>query len=324
MHSLQNLQKIINEGIADLDFNKQPTKLYKPINYILDMGGKRLRPALCLLACDMFGGNIHDALNPAIGVEVFHNFTLLHDDIMDQAPIRRGKPTVHEKWDPNVAILSGDTMMAVSYDFIMKAPDHIRSKVFSVFNQTAIEVCEGQQYDMDFESQKDVSIADYIKMIRLKTAVLLAGSLRIGAIIADASDNNAEYIYRFGENMGIAFQLKDDLLDVFSDTNRFGKQAGGDIIANKKTFLYLKAFELADDKEFETLYYFFNNDFDNESEKIKGVKEIYERLNIEHETSIEIEKYFNEAMEYLNKIDIPDEHKSELINFADRLKAREY
>jgi len=234
------------------------------------------------------------------------------------------QPTVHEKWNPNVAILSGDTMMAISYDFIMKAPENVKSQVFSVFNQTAIEVCEGQQYDMDFESQKDVSIADYIKMIRLKTAVLLAGSLKIGAIVAEASDKDAENIYQFGENIGIAFQLKDDLLDVFSDANKFGKQTGGDIVANKKTFLYLKAFGLADDKEFETLYYFFNNDFDNESEKIKGVKEIYEHLNIEHETSKEIEKYFNKAMEYLNKIDIPAEHKSELINFADRLKAREY
>ena len=281
MHTLPNLQKKIEEGISGITLDKQPTELYKPIDYILGLGGKRLRPALCLLACDMFGGDINEALYPAIGLEIFHNFTLLHDDIMDQAPIRRGKPTVHEKWNPNVAILSGDTMMAISYDFIMKAPDNIRTQVFSIFNQTAIEVCEGQQYDMNFESQKDVSIDDYINMIRLKTAVLLAGSLKIGALIANASQEDADNLYHFGENIGIAFQLKDDLLDVFSDTQKFGKQNGGDIITNKKTFLYLKAFELADGKNFETLYYFFNNDFDNESEKIKGVKEIYERLKIE-------------------------------------------
>ncbi|MCD4683344.1 MAG: polyprenyl synthetase family protein [Bacteroidales bacterium] len=324
MHSLQSLQKIIKEGIADLTFDKQPVELYSPINYILDLGGKRLRPVLCLLACDMFGGNISNALDPAIGIEIFHNFTLLHDDIMDQAPIRRGKSTVHEKWNPNVAILSGDTMMALSYEFIMKTPEKVRSKIFSAFNQTAIEVCEGQQYDMNFESQNDVSIANYIKMIRLKTAVLIAGSLKIGALVAEASPEDADNIYRFGENIGIAFQLKDDLLDVFSDEEKFGKQNGGDILANKKTFLYLKAFELADSKTYESLHFFFNKDFDNELEKINGVKEIYETLNIDSITSKEIEKYFNRGIKFLDKINDADDRKSELIKFADQLKKREF
>jgi len=324
MHSLQYLQKIIKQGIANLSIDKQPNELYRPINYILDLGGKRLRPALCLLACDIFGGEIKNALNPAIGIEIFHNFTLLHDDIMDEAPIRRGKPTVHKKWNPNVAILSGDTMMAISYDFIMKAPDNVRNLVFSVFNQTAIEVCEGQQYDMNFESQKDVSIADYINMIRLKTAVLLAGSLKIGAIVAEASFEDANNIYRFGENIGIAFQLKDDLLDVFSNAEKFGKQNSGDILTNKKTFLYLKAFELADSKTYESLHYFFNKDFENELEKINGVKEIYKRLNIESITSSEIEKFYNKGLEFLGKINVPDERKADLLKFTDQLKEREF
>jgi geranylgeranyl diphosphate synthase type II len=222
MHSLESLQKKIKDRISDLNFNKKPSELYEPINYILGLGGKRLRPALCLLACDMYEGNIDEAINSAIGIEIFHNFTLLHDDIMDEAPIRRGKPTVHQKWNSNIAILSGDTMMALAYEYIMNAPENVRQQVFSIFNKTVIEVCEGQQYDMNFETQKVVLISDYIEMIRLKTAVLLAGSLQIGAAISGAAKEDAENLYNFGVNIGIAFQLKDDLLDVFSDENKFG------------------------------------------------------------------------------------------------------
>lgn len=324
MHTLENLQKLIKESFEKLNFDQKPDELYDPINYILDLGGKRLRPALCLLACDMFGGEILHALNPAMGIEIFHNFTLLHDDIMDEAPIRRGKPTVHLKWNPNVAILSGDTMMALAYEYIMKAPNEVIKEVFSIFNKTAIEVCEGQQYDMNFETQDKVAIMDYLNMIRLKTAVLLAGSLKIGAIIGEANKENANNLYLFGENLGVAFQLKDDLLDAFSDEEKFGKKTGGDIVTNKKTFLYLKAFELAEGKTEESLLDYFRNDFADSSQKITGVKEIYQKLGVDKATNKEIDKYYNRALDYLNKVNVPEGKKSELLKFADQLKQREY
>ena len=324
MHTLESLQQIIKESIAKLKFNQKPTELYEPINYILDLGGKRLRPALCLLACDMLDGEIQQALNPALGIEIFHNFTLLHDDIMDEAPIRRGKPTVHIKWNPNVAILSGDTMMALAYEYIMKAPKEVAQEVFSVFNKTAIEVCEGQQFDMNFENQEKVSISDYLEMIRLKTAVLLAGSLKIGAIIGEANTADAENLYLFGENLGIAFQLKDDLLDAFSDEDKFGKKTGGDILTNKKTFLYLKAFELAEGKTRESLKDYFQIDLIDSDEKIIGVKQIYKQLNVDIATNKEIDIYYNHALDYLAKVNVPKEKKLELLKFADQLKEREY
>ena len=270
--TINEIQKIIEKQIDNINFKKAPNELYGPIAYTLKLGGKRLRPALCLMGCDMFGGNINEALQPALGIELFHNFTLLHDDIMDKAPLRRGKETVYNKWNTNTAILAGDTMMAIAYDFIMKAPEVVRTKIFSIFNKTAIEVCEGQQYDMNYESQNDVTIDKYLEMIRLKTAVLLAGSLKIGAVIGGANENDTQKLYSFGENIGIAFQLKDDLLDVFSNEDKFGKKSGGDIITNKKTFLYLKAFELAEGKTYDSLWFYFNKKFENNLEKVKGVK----------------------------------------------------
>ena len=324
MHTLESLQQKIEDSIEKLIFNQKPRELYDPINYILDIGGKRLRPALCLLACDMVEGDIIKAIPPAMGIEIFHNFTLLHDDIMDEASIRRGKPTVHQKWNSNVAILSGDTMMALAYEHIMKAPKEVMQDVFLVFNKTAIEVCEGQQYDMNFETQKVVLISDYIEMIRLKTAVLLAGSLKIGAIIGGASNEDADNLYLFGENLGIAFQLKDDLLDAFSDEDKFGKKTGGDILTNKKTFLYLKAFELAEGKNYESLQDYFQKDFYDHSKKINGVKNIYRELGVDALTNMEIEKYYDHAMLHLDKINVPQEKKSALLKFANQLKQREY
>jgi geranylgeranyl diphosphate synthase type II len=321
--SLIEIQQIIAQEFEALRFVKEPELLYQPIDYILSLGGKRMRPALCLMSCEIFDGNISEALNPAMGLEIFHNFTLLHDDIMDRAPIRRGKATVHKKWNDNVAILSGDTMMALSYEYIMKAPEAYRSIVFSIFNKTAIEVCEGQQFDMNFETQTSVSITDYLEMIRLKTAVLLAASLKIGAIIAGASEKDAHKLYSFGEQIGLAFQLKDDLLDVFSDVEKFGKQSGGDILTNKKTFLYLKAFELASDKTYESLWYYFTKDFENEKEKIDGVKAIYEELNIKGITESEMKKYYNSAIQLLDEIEINPLKKTELRKFADQLMVRE-
>lgn len=323
MESLESLTKKIAEGIDRLDFERRPVELYEPISYILGLGGKRLRPALCLLACDLAGGKIEDALKPAIGIEIFHNFTLLHDDIMDKAPIRRGKETVHIKWNPNAAILSGDTMMALAYEYIMKAPEPVRSAVFSIFNQTAIEVCEGQQYDMNFETDGNVDIADYLEMIRLKTAVLLAASLKIGAVIGGADEPVSQELYRFGENIGIAFQLKDDLLDVFSDTGKFGKTAGGDILSDKKTFLYLKAFQLAEKKTLEDLTWLFSSDAVSPEQKIHGVKGIYKELDIKSHTEDMISHYYRQAMQALKTMNLPEESKSELIKFANSLRDRE-
>jgi len=320
MQTIEEIQKRIAEAFKEIEFRKKPGELYEPISYTLSLGGKRLRPALCLMACDMFGGDVEQAINPAIGIEIFHNFTLLHDDIMDEAPIRRGEETVYKKWNTNVAILSGDTMMALAYEYIMKAPESIRSEVFSVFNKTAIEVCEGQQYDMNFETQNNITIKDYIEMIRLKTAVLLAGSLKIGAMLAGADSEYCEALYRFGENLGIAFQLKDDLLDVFSDIEKFGKQTGGDIATNKKTFLYLKAFEKAEGETLTRLTHLFGN---NDSDKISEVRKIYEELNIREETENEMKKYFDRAMDFIEIIPVNENRKSELIKFAQLLNRRE-
>lgn len=324
MLSLEYIQEVIKQRIVELDLAKNPAELYDPIRYTLSLGGKRLRPALCLIACDSFNGDLKRALDPAVGIEIFHNFTLLHDDIMDEAPIRRGKPTVHKKWNRNVAILSGDTMMALAYEYILKAPEEIRTNVFSVFNKTAIEVCEGQQYDMTFEAQSSVSINEYIAMIRLKTAVLIAASLKIGALIGGASVQAADQLYSFGENIGIAFQLKDDLLDAFSDENKFGKTHGGDIISNKKTFLYIKAFEIAKGKNLEELTRLYSKSMCDANEKIEEVIRIYEKLNIRQLADNEIKTYSQKALTILENLDINMPHKSILKNIAGQLDSRKY
>jgi geranylgeranyl diphosphate synthase, type II len=324
MLTLPQIHEIIQVRISALSFSNHPAVLYEPIRYTLNLGGKRLRPALCLIACDLFEGNVNDAIDPAMGIEIFHNFTLLHDDIMDKAPIRRGNPTVYKKWNQNIAILSGDTMMALAYDNIMKTPERIRDEVFSVFNKTAIEVCEGQQYDMNFETQEQVSIGDYIEMIRLKTAVLLAGSLKIGALIGGASKSEAEKLYSFGENIGIAFQLKDDLLDAFSDEARFGKAKGGDILANKKTYLYLKAFKLASGKNLEDLKFLFSTEMNQNGEKIESILRIYEALNIRQNTENEMLQFYNLAMKVLETVDVDQSRKVTLLNIANQLNNRKY
>jgi geranylgeranyl diphosphate synthase type II len=270
----------------------------------------------------MFDGVIDQAVDPAIGIEIFHNFTLVHDDIMDQAPIRRGKATVYKKWNQNIAILSGDTMIALAYEYMMKTPEPLRNEVFSIFNKTAIEVCEGQQYDMNFESRDQVTIPEYIEMIRLKTAVLLAASLKIGALIGGASGKDSEMLYSFGENLGIAFQLKDDLLDAFGEVDKFGKMKGGDILSNKKTYLYLNAFELAKDKDRDDLMHYFSPRMKNPSEKIEGVLKVYERLKIRQLTEIEMLKYYHKAMTCLDNINLDQERKTALIEVAHQLNKR--
>lgn len=323
MFTIKELQNKIDLTLSAQKFEGNPPLLYEPIKYTLSQGGKRLRPLLTLLACDMFEGNIEEAVYPAIGLEIFHNFTLLHDDIMDKAPIRRGKETVYKKWNTNIAILSGDTMFALAYEFMLNTDNKVIPQILPVLNQTAREVCEGQQFDMDFETQANVSIADYIEMIRLKTAVLLGGSLKIGALIGGATPENADYLYNFGINIGLAFQLKDDLLDVFSDVEKFGKMTGGDILTNKKTFLYLKAYELAENEELQNLNYYFNLPESQGIQKINGVKTVYNTLNIEQLTVDEMKNYYDLALLEFDKINISEDKKRNLLDFAKLLMDRE-
>jgi geranylgeranyl diphosphate synthase type II len=285
----------------------------------MGLGGKRMRPILLLMAHQLFDKKIEKAISPALGIEVFHNFSLLHDDIMDNAPIRRGQQTVHEKWDNNVAILSGDTMLVQAYKLLSDVDKSILKEVLSVFNKAATQVCEGQQLDMDFESQKEVSLQEYLKMIENKTAVLLAASLQIGGITAGASKENQNNLYHFGLNMGIAFQLKDDLLDAFGNLENFGKRVGGDIMANKKTFLYLKALQIANDSQQENLHKYFNENEESEG-KVIAVKAIFTDLNIPKHTNDMMKAYYTKAMRHLDAID--SENKSPLVAFSEKLMDR--
>jgi len=290
---------------------------------MMDLGGKRLRPLLTLMSCDMFGGNTNDALDPAMGLELFHNFTLLHDDIMDQAPIRRGRQTVFKKWNTNSAILSGDTLFVMAYELVTKTTPTLLPQVLGLFNDTARKVCEGQQYDMDYELRGDVSIDDYIVMIKLKTAVLISCSLKLGAIIAKAPAGEAELIYAFGENLGLAFQLQDDYLDVFGDVDKFGKEIGNDIVTNKKTFLYLKAFELADPKSLELLKTNFHDGSIPGHEKVKMITNIYKELKIDLLTRSIIDEYYAKALGIMAGIDIPEDRKLLLLEIAGQMVNRD-
>ncbi|MEN0055643.1 MAG: polyprenyl synthetase family protein [Mucilaginibacter sp.] len=324
MKQLTDLQALINNAVDKLNFPKHPAELYEPISYILALGGKRLRPALLLMACDLFGGDVESAVEPALAIEVFHNFTLMHDDIMDNAPLRRGQATVHQKWNANVAILSGDAMMVESNKLMMKVPDTILRKVMDVFNETATGVCEGQQIDMSFEQRADVSIDEYLNMIRLKTAVLLGGTLKIGAIIGGATPADAQLLYDFGVNLGIAFQLQDDILDVYGDPDKFGKQVGGDIISNKKTYLLIKALELAKDTQLTELNnWITSQEFDNQ-EKVSAVTGLYNQLQIRNHSEEAMQIYSDKAFDALDRVNLPDDRIHYLRLFADSLLVREY
>ncbi|MCX6282348.1 MAG: polyprenyl synthetase family protein [Bacteroidetes bacterium] len=323
MYIKKELQDIISEAFHSANFRFKPSTLYDPIKYMMDLGGKRLRPLLTLMSCDMFGGRIEDALAPAMGLELFHNFTLLHDDIMDQAPIRRGKETVFKKWNTNSAILSGDTLFVMAYELVTKTTPALLPLVLDLFNDTARKVCEGQQYDMDYEFRSDVSIADYILMIRLKTAVLISCSLKLGAIIARAPAEEAELIYAFGENLGLAFQLQDDYLDVFGEVDKFGKEIGNDIVTNKKTLLFLKAFELADGRSLELLRKHYLDHTLPAPEKVKTITGIYRELNIDVLTRKLIDEYFAKALEIMDRIRIPADRKKILLEIAGHMVDRE-
>jgi geranylgeranyl diphosphate synthase type II len=316
MQTLSQLSAIIEGELGKISYPNSPSKLYQPIDYVIGLGGKRMRPILVLIAHQLFEKDFKKAISPALGIEIFHNFTLLHDDIMDNAPLRRGEKTVHEKWNNNIAILSGDTMLVHAYQLLSDVDKSIVKEVLSVFNKAATQVCEGQQWDMDFETQENVQLADYMKMIEYKTAVLLAASLQIGGITAGASKENQNNLYHFGLNMGIAFQLKDDLLDVFGNPDEFGKQIGGDIMANKKTFLYLKALQLANDSQQENLLKFFNTN-EEEEKKLTSVKAIFTDLDIPKHTKDMMKAYYTKAMKHLDAID--SDNKVPLITFSEKL-----
>lgn len=319
MYTLKDFQQIINTSIAREQVEKEPQALYDPINYTLKSGGKRIRPALVLLAYSLFSDDIQKAIKPAIGLEIFHNFTLLHDDIMDHAEIRRGIPAVHKKWDENTAILSGDAMLIKAYDYFLEMDSPNFRKILQVFNQTALEVCEGQQYDMEFEKRMDVTEKEYLRMIELKTSVLLAGALKIGALLGDADEHDANLLYEFGRNIGLAFQLQDDFLDVYGDERVFGKQIGGDIVSNKKTFLLIKAKELAGDEDLQRLEHWLQKKPVDRDEKIKAVTSIYDNLRIKEITKEKILGLTQKALNLLDEVKVDNAKKIELKNLAGKL-----
>lgn len=324
MYNSDQLLKRVKSALAEIKLENNPKELYLPITYTLNLGGKRIRPVMVLLACDIYGGDIKNVIYPAIAIETFHNFTLLHDDIMDNAPLRRGKETVFKKWNTNVAILSGDTMFALAYKYLAKSDTRVLHNVLDIFTKAAIEVCEGQQYDMNFETRNDVSISEYIEMIRLKTAVLIAASLKTGAVIGGADKNNLQNIYKFGEYVGLAFQLQDDLLDTFGDQDKFGKKIGGDIVSNKKTYLYIKALQDAcgSDRK-KLLRYFSSLDF-NPVKKVDAVKEIYDNIGVKKSTTDLINQYYEKALEYFEHLTVAPEKKNILKNFTDHMIQRDF
>jgi len=322
MKSFNEITGIVSDEIAKLDWTMQPTGLYEPIGYTLSMGGKRLRPALTLMACNLYSDDIESAIAPALGIEVFHNFTLLHDDIMDRADIRRGRPTVHKRWDDNTAILSGDVMQIAAYQLIAQTPVAYLKPVLDLFSTTAREICEGQQYDVDFESRDEVAAEEYLEMIRLKTAVLLACSLKTGAIIGGANAADADELYDFGINIGLAFQLKDDLLDVYGDEATFGKKIGGDILCNKKTYLLIHALKLAKGADFEELSACLKKSYQQPDEKIRQVTEMYNKLKVKNICEDKMKFYFDKAVANLDNLKVETAKKQELRNLAEKLLSR--
>lgn len=323
MQKIQQYITLINQELADIKYQKEPKELYLPIKYSLELGGKRLRPALLLLANDLFGGKPEHALNAALAIEIFHNFTLVHDDIMDNAPLRRNHPTVYKKWNSNVAILSGDVMCIHAIRYLAKSNPSYLVEILDIFNATAIEVCEGQQLDMNFEKLDTVTIDEYLNMIELKTAVLLAASLKIGAVLAHAKPEDANHVYEFGKNLGIAFQLMDDILDLYGDPKKFGKQIGGDVLANKKTYLLLKAKELANGELKKELDFCLNSSVLDKESKVKRITKIFDSLKIKQKAEAEMNLFYNTALAHLDSISVAQEKKQVFEDFAKALMNRE-
>jgi len=322
MQNVQHYQEAFLNYLNQYKVDKEPSTLYDPVNYILDLGGKRLRPILTLLAAEIFNCDYKKALDAALAIEVFHNFSLIHDDIMDDAPLRRGKETVHLKWDLNTGILSGDAMLIMAYQLFENYDSETFQKLVKLFSKTALEVCEGQQYDIDFEERNDVTIEEYLKMIELKTSVLIGCALKMGAIVANASENDQDYIYEFGKNLGIAFQLQDDYLDAFADPKTFGKQVGGDIIENKKTYLYLKAIEFSSKEQKLELQHLFSIAPKDSTDKVEMVKQIYVSSGATLATQNEIKNYTDKAFIYLEKLSVDYDKKAILRQFGDALMNR--
>ncbi|MBN1132473.1 MAG: polyprenyl synthetase family protein [Bacteroidales bacterium] len=323
MYTLLEAQNLVERHLKTLKLPDAPAELYEPVKYILSIGGKRIRPALVLMSCDLFSGALESALNPAVAIEIFHNFTLMHDDIMDRSELRRGYPTVHIKYNENVAILSGDVMSILASRLINQSPGVVLHTVHEIFTRTAMEVCEGQQMDMNFEEKLTVTEEEYLRMIELKTAVLMAASLKMGAILGGASSKDAEDLYNFGRNLGIAFQLQDDLLDTYGDAGLVGKKTGTDIVDNKKTFLMVRALDIAGPEQKEELHRWLRKkEFDPE-EKIKAVKSIFDALKIEQHAKEKIRAFYRIALEDLKSLNRQEERKKELFNFAEFLMNRQ-
>lgn len=322
MYTLLEAQNLVEKHIQNLSIPDTPPELYEPVRYILSLGGKRIRPALVILACDLFDGEVASALIPAVAIEVFHNFTLLHDDIMDRSDRRRGSPTVHVKYNENVAILSGDVMSILASRLMNQAPAVVLNVVHEIFTLTAMQVCEGQQMDMNYEKLLSVSEEEYLTMIELKTAVLIAASLKIGAILGGSSQRDADDLYEFGRNLGIAFQVQDDLLDTYGDPGVMGKNQGTDIVDNKKTFLMIQALEAASPAQKEELLGWLKVNDKNPKEKIEAVTSIFDSLNVKELTEQRIHSYYQQALSNLENLNRPEERKTELYNFASFLMNR--
>ncbi|MCF1421703.1 polyprenyl synthetase family protein [Mangrovimonas futianensis] len=322
MQQISFYQEVFLNYLETFKVQKEPANLYNPINYILSLGGKRLRPVLTLMTSDIFSGDHQKALDAALSIEVFHNFSLIHDDIMDDAPLRRGNETVHEKWDINTGILSGDAMLILAYQLFENYESEIFKDLAKLFSKTALEVCEGQQYDIDFETRDDVTIAEYLKMIEYKTAVLIGAAMKMGAIVAQASEEDQDRIYDFGKNLGVAFQLQDDYLDAFGDPKTFGKQVGGDIIENKKTYLYLKGLEMASSDSRNQLQGFYSAKTNDGGEKIEAVKTIFADSGSADATKLAIKEYTEKAFSMLDNLDISADKKQLLRAFGEQLMNR--
>jgi len=323
MKSLEEITKIIEAEIEQLDWSMPPQGLYEPIKYMLSNGGKRIRPMSVLMGCEMFSGNVKDAIPAALAIEVFHNFTLLHDDLMDRAEMRRGKPAVHIKWNDNTAILSGDVMQIKAYELLAKTPEKYLKQTLDLFSTMACEICEGQQYDIDFEKRQDVTAEEYLDMIRLKTSVLLGNALKTGAIIGGASNEDADLLYNVGINIGLAFQLKDDLLDVYGNSQTFGKKIGGDILCNKKTYMLITALEKAEGNTKNELLKWINASDFNPEEKIKAVTNIYDLLGIKEICEAKMDEFYEISLENLKKVNLNLENKENIFKLADSLMKRE-
>ena len=323
---MKNYSELFLNYIKSFRFKETPVGLYEPINYLLELGGKRVRPQLTLMATDIFGGNLEKSLPSALSVELFHNFTLMHDDIMDDAPLRRGQQTVHERWNINTGILAGDTMLVQAYQSLEAYPDELFGKLTRLLSQTAIEVCEGQQFDLDFETQSETTIEEYLEMIRLKTAVLVGCALKMGAYISVVDESEAQKLYDFGVKLGMAFQIQDDFLDAFSDSETFGKQVGGDIIENKKTILYHKALSMASFKQKGQLREWFqaSKKFNNQADKVLIVKKLFKETGAADASQKLMQYYTKEAFNILDSLAINTEKKQLLIDFSNKLMQRKF